>query len=114
MSFATPIALLGLLLLPLGAVAYLWRSRRPRRDVVRFSAAPTLVAITAGEPTWRRHVPAALLALAAIALSPALARPETTVAVADREASVMLVTDASGSRASTDVEPSRLKAVRAA
>ena len=114
MSFATPIALLGLLVVPLGAVAYLWRSRRPRRDVVRFSAAPTLVAITAGEPTWRRHVPAALLALAAIALSLALARPETTVAVADREASVMLVTDASGSMASTDVEPSRLEAVRAA
>jgi Ca-activated chloride channel family protein len=114
MSFATPIALLGLLLVPLGAAAYLWRSRRPRRDVVRFPAAPTLVAITASEPRWRRHVPAALLALATIALSLALARPETTVAVADREASVMLVTDASGSMASTDVEPSRLEAVRSA
>jgi Ca-activated chloride channel family protein len=114
MSFATPIALLGLLLVPLGAAAYIWRSRRPRRDVIRFSAAPTLAALVAGEPNWRRHVPAALLALSAIALSLALARPEATVAVADREASVMLVTDASGSMAAQDVEPSRLEAVRSA
>ena len=114
MSFAAPLALLCLLLVPLGIAAYVWRSKRPRRDVVRFSAAPTLAALVAGESRWRRHVPAALLALAAVALSVALARPEATVAVADREASVMLVTDASGSMASTDVEPSRLEAVRAA
>jgi Ca-activated chloride channel family protein len=114
MSFATPIWLLVLLAVPLGAAAYVWRSRRPRRDVIRFSAAPTLAALVAGEPQWRRHIPAMLLAIAVIALSLAAARPEATVAVADREASVMLVTDASGSMAATDVEPSRLEAVRSA
>ena len=114
MSFATPLALLALLLVPIGIAAYVWRSKQPRRDVVRFSAAPTLALLAAGEPRWQRHVPAALLALAAIALTISLAKPEATVAVADREASVMLVTDASGSMASTDVEPSRLEAVRSA
>ena len=114
MSFAAPLALLALLLVPLGIGAYVWRSKQPRRDVVRFSAAPTLAALVASEPRWQRHIPAALLALAAIALTVALAKPEATVAVADREASVMLVIDASGSMASTDVEPSRLEAVRSA
>jgi Ca-activated chloride channel family protein len=114
LSFATPLALLGLLIVPLGVVAYVLRSRRPRRDVIRFSAAPTLLALAAGEPRWRRHVPALLLALAAIALSLALAKPEATVAVADRQASVMLMVDTSGSMASTDVGPSRLEAVRSA
>jgi Ca-activated chloride channel family protein len=114
MSFATPLALLALLLLPLGAAAYVWRSRRPRRDAIRFSAAPTLAALAAGEPQWRRHVPAVLLAVAVAALAMALAKPERTVAVADREASVMLVIDTSGSMAAQDVEPSRLEAVRTA
>jgi Ca-activated chloride channel homolog len=114
MSFASPLALLGLLLVPLGAAAYLLRARRPRRDVVRFSAAPTLARLVAAEPRWPRHVPALLLALAVIALSLAFARPEHSVAVADNQASVMLMIDTSGSMASTDVEPSRLEAVQAA
>lgn len=114
MSLTAPLALLGLLLIPLMVAALWWRARRPRRDVVRFSAAPTLAALVAGEPRWPRYVPAALLALAVAALSISFARPERTVMVADRQASVMLVTDASGSMAAQDVEPSRLEAVRSA
>jgi Ca-activated chloride channel family protein len=55
-------------------------------------------------------VPAALLALAVAALALALARPPRTVQVAVEQASVMLVTDASGSMEATDVQPSRLAA----
>jgi Ca-activated chloride channel homolog len=114
MSFTAPLALLGLLLIPLLAAALWWRSQRPRRDVVRFTGASTLQSIVAGEPRWPRYVAPALLAVAIAALSLGFARPERTVTVADRQASVMLVTDASGSMAATDVEPSRLEAVRAA
>ena len=114
MPLTAPLALLGLLLIPLLAAAFWWRSRRPRRDVVRFSAAPTLAALVAKEPRWPRYVPPALLALAIAALSISFARPERTVTVADRQASVMLVTDASGSMAAQDVEPTRLEAVRSA
>jgi Ca-activated chloride channel family protein len=114
MSFTSPLALLALLLIPLGIAALWWREKRPRRDVVRFPAASTLQALVAGEPRWPRYVPPALLALAVLALTLSFARPERTVKVADRQASVMLVTDASGSMAATDVEPSRLEAVRAA
>src|SRR3954466_1298883 len=113
-TFTTPLALLGLLLIPLLIAAIWWRGKRPRRDVVRFPAASTLQAIVADEPRWPRHVPPPLLALAILALTLSFAKPERTVTVADRQASVMLVTDASGSMAATDVEPSRLEAVRAA
>ena len=114
MSLATPLALLGLLLIPIGALALWLRSRRPRQDVVRFPAASTLQALVATEPRWPRYIAPALLALAVLALTISFAKPERTVTVADRQASVMLVTDASGSMAATDVEPSRLEAVRSA
>ena len=61
-----------------------------------------------------RHLPAlfALLALAALAI--ALARPERTVAVEQRQGTVMLVHDTSGSMQATDVRPDRLSAAREA
>jgi Ca-activated chloride channel homolog len=65
-------------------------------------------------PRWRRHVPAALLALSAAGLALALARPEATVAVPVEQASVMLVTDTSRSMEATDVAPDRLDAARSA
>jgi Ca-activated chloride channel family protein len=114
MSLTAPLALLALLLIPLLGAAFWWRSRRPRRDVVRFSAAPTLAELVAKEPRWPRYIAPLLLSLAIVALAVGFARPERTVTVADSQASVMLVTDASGSMASQDVEPTRLEAVRAA
>ena len=65
-------------------------------------------------PAWRRHLPAGLFALALAALAVALARPERTVAVPLERASVMLVTDVSGSMQAEDVEPSRLEAAQQA
>lgn len=114
MSFATPLALLALLALPVAILVYRMRLRRPRRDVVRFPGAATLAAVAPARGRWRRHVPAALFALALAALVLALARPQTTVAVAVERASIVLVTDSSGSMAATDVAPSRLDAVRSA
>jgi Ca-activated chloride channel homolog len=102
MSFTAPLALLALLLIPLLAAAVWWREKRPRRDVVRFPAAPTLQSIVLSERRWPRYIAPALLGLAILALTLSFAKPERTVTVADRQASVMLV------------EPSRLEAVRAA
>jgi Ca-activated chloride channel family protein len=114
MSFATPLAFLALLALPLLAAAYVLRMKRPRQDVIRFPATATLAAVAGGGSRWVKHVPAALLALALLALTVALAKPETSVTVADQRASVMLVIDGSGSMAADDVEPTRLDAVRTA
>jgi Ca-activated chloride channel homolog len=114
MSFAAPLFLLGLLIIPLGAAAQLLAQRRRRRFAVRFPGAPVVAAAAPAAPAWRRQVPAALLALAAAGLVTALARPETTVAVPVEQASVVLVTDTSRSMEATDVAPSRLSAARSA
>jgi len=114
MSFSSPIWLLALLVVPLGALALWAAQRRRRRYALRFPAAGTLAAIVPRTPSWRRLLPAAVLGLAAAALVLALAKPERTVAVPVQEASVVLVSDASGSMAATDVEPTRLDAARSA
>ena len=114
MSFAAPIFLLGLLLVPLGAMAYEASRRRTRRYAVRFPAARTLKLAAGSVPAWRTHLPAvaALAAMAVLVL--ALAKPQRTVAVPSERATLMLVTDHSRSMLATDVEPDRLTAAKKA
>jgi Ca-activated chloride channel family protein len=113
-SFQAPLFLAGLALLPLGALAYRERLRRRQRYAVRFPGVGVLAGVLPRTPSWRRHAPAALLALALAGLIVALARPQTTVAVPVQRASVMLVTDASRSMEAADVAPTRLEAARRA
>jgi Ca-activated chloride channel family protein len=114
MSFQAPLFLLGLVAIPL-VLAALWAARRrPARYVVRFPAAPTLAAVVGRTGRARRIIPPTLLCLALAGLVTALARPEATIAVPVERASVMLVTDTSGSMNATDVSPSRLAAAQKA
>ena len=112
MSIASPVHLLALLAIPLVVAAYALARRRRRRYAVRFPAAATLASVR--QPRLRRVLPAALLATAAAMLAVAFAKPEATVAVPVEKASVMLVTDESGSMSANDVAPSRLEAARSA
>ena len=114
MSFQAPSFLLALLAVPLALAALALARRRPDRYVVRFPATATLGAVLPRAGRVRRALPTLLLCLALAALALALARPEATVAVPNERASVMLVTDTSGSMNATDVEPSRLSAAKAA
>ena len=75
---------------------------------------PVLAGAVRRARLWRRHIPAAVAALALAALAVALARPHATIAVPVERASVVLVTDASRSMLATDVEPSRMDAARSA
>jgi Ca-activated chloride channel family protein len=113
-SFASPLVLLSIAALPVLAAAYAWVRRRPGRYGARFPGVPVLAGAVAATPAWRRHVPAAVAALALLTLAVALARPHATVAVPVERASVVLVTDASRSMLATDVEPSRMDAARGA
>jgi Ca-activated chloride channel family protein len=114
MTFAWPIALLGLALVALAAVAYALAQRRRRRYVVRFTNLALLENVVADSPRWRRHVPAALALLALTALVVGMARPQVTVPVAREEATVILAMDSSGSMTATDVAPDRMTAAREA
>jgi len=114
LSFAAPLALLALLLVPLALAVHLAARRRARRYAVRFPAAATLALAAGGTPPWRRWVPLALLLAAIAALALALAKPQKTVAVPVERASIMLVTDHSRSMMAEDVNPTRLGAAKRA
>jgi Ca-activated chloride channel family protein len=114
MSFREPAVLLGLALLPLAAAAYAVMQRRRRADAARFANPALMPNISTGRPGWRRHLPPLLLLLALGVLVLALARPQRTVAAPQRQATVMMVTDISGSMRANDVKPDRLSAAVAA
>ena len=109
-SFREPSVLIGLLLLPLAAMAYAVMQRRKRADAARFGNPALLPGLATARPGWRRHLPPLLLLVALGALVVALARPQRSVAAPQRQATVMMVTDVSGSMRATDVEPDRLSA----
>jgi Ca-activated chloride channel family protein len=114
MTFGSPLWLLAVALVPVGLAAYVRARRRAGRYAIRFPAVSTLREAGGAAPSWERHRPAAL-ALAAVALlAVALARPHVRYRVPTDEASLMLVTDHSGSMAATDVDPSRLAAAESA
>ena len=114
MTFAAPALLVGLLLVPLGLVAYRIVQRRRSRYAVRFTNVDLLGNLVPRTPAWRRHVPPALYLGAIAALVLALARPSMMVAVPREEATIMLTMDVSGSMEAVDVEPSRLAAAQKA
>jgi Ca-activated chloride channel homolog len=110
MTFREPVMLAGLLLLPIAALAYLSMQRRRRREATTFANPALLPNLVTERPGWRRHLPPLLILLALATLVIALARPQRTVAAPQRAATVMMVTDISGSMNANDVEPDRLSA----
>lgn len=114
MSFASPLFLLGLLLVPLAAAAWVARRQHVRRYAIRFPAASSAALAVGRAPAWRPLVPMALLLASLAALVVALAKPERTVAVPIEKATIMLVADHSRSMESDDVQPDRLAAAQKA
>ena len=112
MSFASPLFLAALVLVPLALGAQLLARRRARRYAVRFPGVATLAPLLPRVPSWRRQAPLALFLAALAAFALALARPHATVAVPREQASIVLVSDVSRSMLADDVEPSRLEASR--
>ena len=101
----------GLLLLPLRRMRLRGHAAAPPRATrPRFGNPALLPGLVTARPGWRRHLPPLLLLVALGALVVALARPQRTVAAPQRQATVMMVTDVSGSMRANDVEPDRLSA----
>jgi Ca-activated chloride channel family protein len=78
MSFASPLWLAALALVPIAIVAQYAARRRARRYAIRFPAVSTLRLAAGAGSSWRRYLPAvcALVAIGALAL--ALARPHVS------------------------------------
>jgi Ca-activated chloride channel homolog len=114
MTFADPLLLLGLALVPAALVLYRLVQRRRSRYAVRFTNVDLLGNLVPRTPAWRRHVPPALYLVAMAALVLALARPSMAVQIPREEATIILTMDVSGSMTATDVSPTRLAAAQTA
>jgi Ca-activated chloride channel family protein len=112
MTFGAPTLLLGLLLVPVVAAAYiLFERSRERRAATWVSPAmaPNLVR----RPSFRvRHIPAAMFLIGLTLLLVGFARPKAEMTSVRQGATVVLAIDVSGSMASEDIKPTRLGAAR--
>jgi Ca-activated chloride channel family protein len=99
---------------PLLAWWYVRQQRGRRRAAGAFASPALMASVAPRRPGFRRHAPMLAFVLALAVLIVAAAKPQRTVAVPIERASIMLVTDVSGSMQATDVKPSRLVAARRA
>ncbi len=115
MSLGSPWMLLWLAVVPLLVLAYLRLVRRRSRRADRL-ASEGLVPTTASRRglRWRRHVPFALFATALVLVCIGLARPTMSLALPQRQGTVILAFDVSNSMRADDLEPTRMQAAKAA
>ncbi len=114
MTFGWPLALVGLVLVPVLIGLYLWYDHRRDRVAARFANPELLPNVVDHAPGRLRFLPVVLLFLALTAMIVGVARPHAEVNVPREEATVVLALDVSRSMKATDVEPTRLDASRAA
>ena len=111
MSFAWPIMLLSLLVLPLLVAAYLRVIRR--RDAAAAQLGLRLTeGTTRGRLLPRRHLPSAIFLAAIALLLVSLARPRIVLALPHLEGTVILAFDVSTSMTADDLKPSRIDAAK--
>lgn len=114
MSFGSPWLLLSLLALPVAVIAYRGLERRREQRSAAWATRAMLPNLIARRSRRMRHVPVVLILLGLTFLLVGFARPEQDLGTAHGgAATVALVFDVSGSMASTDVSPTRIRAARA-
>ena len=114
MSFGTPIALVGLLVVPLLIGFVVVVERRRAAQQARFGTPALVASSTPPAPRIRRLLPLAIALVALSALVLGVSRPRAKIPVPGKQATVILALDSSRSMAATDVKPSRLAAAVAA
>jgi Ca-activated chloride channel homolog len=113
MSFANPLLLLTLLVIPVVIVGHLLAERRRMRYAVRFTNMDVLASVIPAA-SWRRFIAPVLFLAAVGGIASCPARPKGTTQVASERATVILVIDVSRSMEARDVKPSRIGAAQAA
>jgi Ca-activated chloride channel homolog len=114
MKYLLPEFLWLALALPLQIAAYVWLLRRRRKRVMRYSHGALVRQAMTSQVHWRRHVPPALLMVAATVMLVSAARPATMLLLPSERQTVILAIDVSGSMLASDVSPTRLKACQQA
>jgi Ca-activated chloride channel family protein len=114
MSFQSPLALIGLVLVAALVGLYVVRERRRQSFASRFTTTALLPNLVDAAPGWRRHLPVVLFLVALAAMIVGVARPHASVSVQREEATVLIAIDSSLSMSAQDVRPSRLAAAQSA
>jgi Ca-activated chloride channel family protein len=112
MTFDWPLALLGLLVVPLLVVLYVLRERRRTAFAAGYANPALLPAVIERRPGRLRHLPLILLLLGFTAIVVGVARPHATVSVKREDATIVLAVDVSRSMKAKDVRPTRLGAAQ--
>lgn len=107
--FAHPWWFLLLVVVAALVAGYVWMNRRRLRRTMRFTNLALLERVAPRSPGRWRHVPMALVLVALVVLTIALAGPLGTAQVPRNRATVMLTIDVSLSMRATDVAPSRIQ-----
>src|SRR4051812_30868942 len=114
MSFSWPWALLSVLLIPLILAIREWARRRRRRGAVRVTSIALVRSALPGRTRWTRLIPPALFMAGIAVLAVGAARPQASVPVPKKSATILLAFDTSGSMCSSDVDPNRITAAKKA
>lgn len=114
MSFAWPLLLVFLALIPLGVLLDRRIAERRRARLAGYGNLGLAASAAGRSVGWRRRVPAALFLLGLTAMGVALARPQAVVSLPRLQGTVILAFDVSGSMAATDFTPTRMEAAKVA
>ena len=114
MSFARPLALVGLVAVPVLVLLWIRYDRRRRAGAARFASLALVPNLIDRRPGRLRLVPPVLFLLALTALIVGMARPHANIKVPRHEATVVLAIDVSRSMKAQDVTPTRLDAAKEA
>jgi Ca-activated chloride channel family protein len=111
-TFGWPLALVGLVLVPVLVGLYVWHDRRRDRVAARFANPALLTNVIDHSPGRLRFVPVVLLFIALAAMIVGVARPHAKVNVPREEATVVLALDVSRAMKATTSSAARRCRVR--
>ena len=114
MSLGSPWMLLWLACVPALVLAYRWALRLRAERIGRLATEGLVQTASSRRVRWRRHLPFAIFTAALAFVCFSLARPTVSVALPEREGTVILAFDISNSMRADDLEPSRIEAAKEA
>ncbi len=114
MDFLAPDFLWLLLAVPGLVMLYRWLIKRKKKLALRYASLAIVKEAIGAGPSWRRHLPPALLLVAISLAFLAAARPLATITLPSDNSIIILAIDVSLSMRVTDVKPNRMVAAQQA